>query len=376
MRPILFEIPLPDWMPWDTLPVRGYGAMLALGFLLAILMAAWRARRESENPDHMYNMGMLALVGGILGARVMDVMAHSADYPGWVRGLNVFEGLDWTYAAIGLAVGAVLSLVELLPGSRGRGRRRWIAAGVWGAAAAVVAGRAGFILAARRAAEAKGLTGVLLPYHGFVEAMKITSGGLTVLGGLILATAMVVPYILWMRYRWGVNPLKICDIVAPSLALGLAFGRMGCLLNGCCFGAPGDLPWCHTWPAHSLPHAHYMAQGFKAMPPIHPAQVYAIINALLLLAVLHLAGRWKRRHGVLLGAFFGLYGISRFLLEMIRAGEPTTSLGGLTVWQVTSLVMAAAAGVYLLILPKLPMSDLLWNPPLRNGPSATKKPRP
>jgi len=165
-------------------------------------------------------------------------------------------------------------------------------------------------------------------------------------------------------------------LLGTALALGLAFGRMGCLLNGCCFGAPSDLPWCHTWPAHSIPYGHYLAQGFKVMPPIHPAQVYAIVNALLLLAVLHLAGRWKRRHGVLLGAFFGLYGLSRFLLEMIRAGEPTTSLGGLTVWQVTSLAIAAAAGVYLLILPKLPMSDLLWNPPLRNGPSATKKPRP
>ena len=55
MRPVLFEIPLPDWawVPVESLPIRGYGAMLAIGFLLAILLGAWRARRESENPDHI-----------------------------------------------------------------------------------------------------------------------------------------------------------------------------------------------------------------------------------------------------------------------------------------------------------------------------------
>jgi phosphatidylglycerol:prolipoprotein diacylglycerol transferase len=375
MKPILFEIPLPQWLPLESLAIRGYGAMLALGFLLAILMAAWRARRESENPEHIYNMGMLALVGGILGARLMDVMAHSHDYPAWTRGLNIFEGLHWTYTAAGLALGAALTWLELLPGGRQRGRRRLVAAAAWAAGAAIVAGRAGFIIAARNAALDKGLTGPLLPYQGFVDALKITSGGLTVMGGLILATAMVLPYILWMRYRLGVNPLKIMDIVAPSLALGLAFGRLGCLLNGCCFGAPCDLPWCHTWPAGSIPYAHYVRpESLAAMPTLHPAQVYAIVNALLLLAVLHLASRHKRRHGALLGIFFGLYAVSRFLLEMIRAGEPATAVAGLTVWQVTAVAMAVVAAVHLAVLPRLPMSDLLWNPLPRGRDAQTRRP--
>ena len=51
-------------------------------------------------------------------------------------------------------------------------------------------------------------------YHGFIEALKVTSGGLTVYGGLILALALVIPYLIYLRRRHGVNPLKIADITA------------------------------------------------------------------------------------------------------------------------------------------------------------------
>ena len=80
MRPELLRIPLPDWLPIDALPIRGYGAMLALGFLAAILVAAWRARRENENPDHIYNIAIIALLGGVIGARLFDVIEY-ADIP-------------------------------------------------------------------------------------------------------------------------------------------------------------------------------------------------------------------------------------------------------------------------------------------------------
>ncbi|MBN2583421.1 MAG: prolipoprotein diacylglyceryl transferase, partial [Planctomycetes bacterium] len=197
MRPILFEIPLPDWLPLpvDSLPIRGYGAMLAIGFLLAILLGAWRARRESENPDHIYNIGLLALLGGILGARAMDVMAHADHYPGWLRGFNIFDGLRWTWTVAGAVAGALLAWLEVLPGSHARGRNRYVAVGAWAAVLALAVGRAGHIIAMRHAALDKGLTPDVMPYQGFIDAMKITSGGLTVFGGLILATAMVVPYV-------------------------------------------------------------------------------------------------------------------------------------------------------------------------------------
>jgi len=369
MRPELFRIPLPDWawLPTDSLPIRGYGAMLAAGFLLAILLGAWRARRQSENPDYIYNVGLLALLGGILGARLFDVMTHADQYPDWTRGFNIFEGLKLSWLIGGAAAGGVLAVLGLAPGSKekARGRWRWIATGGWAALLALVLGRAGHIVAVRAAELDKGLPAELLSYNGFLDSLKITSGGLAVFGGLIVATALVVPYLVYIRYRWGVNPLKMADITAASLALGLAFGRMGCFMNGCCFGAPSDLPWCFAWPAGSIPHAHYRHLGFTTMPTIHPAQLYGVVNALLIFLVLHLAYRWKRRHGVVLGAFFGLYAVSRFLLEMVRAGEPAGRVTGLTVWQNISLAVAVGAGIYLLLLRKIPISDLLWSPSLK-----------
>ena len=369
MRPELFRIPLPDWawLPVDSLPIRGYGAMLAAGFLLAILLGAWRARRQSENPDHIYNMGLLALVGGILGARLLDVMAHADQYPDWTRGFNIFEGLKLSWLIGGAAVGVVLTILGLTPGAQARRRSRWLVMGAWATLLGLVLGRAGHIIAVRAAELDKGLPEELLSYNGFLDSLKITSGGLAVFGGLIVATALVVPYLAYIRYRWGVNPLKMADITAPSLALGVAFGRMGCFMNGCCFGAPSNLPWCFSWPAGSIPYEHYSRLDFAAMPTIHPAQLYGVVNALGIFLLLHLAFRWKRRHGVILGAFFGLYAVSRFLLEMIRAGEPGSQVTGLTVWQNVALVVAAAAGISLLLLRKVPMSDLLWSPPLKNS---------
>ena len=369
MRPELFRIPLPDWawLPTDSLPIRGYGAMLAIGFLAAILLGAWRARREGENPDHIYNIGLLALLGGVLGARLFDVMAHADRYPDWTRGFNIFEGLRAWWLIGGAALGGGLAILGLAPGSKekARGPWRWIVTGGWAVLLALVLGRAGYIVAVRAAELAKGRSAELLSYNGFLDSLKVTSGGLTVLGGLIVATALVVPYLVYIRYRWGVNPLKMADITAPSLALGLAFGRAGCFLNGCCFGAPSNLPWCFTWPVGSIPQEYYSRLGFTAMPPIHPAQLYGVLNALLIFLVLHLAFRWKKRHGVVLGAFFGLYAVSRFLLEMIRAGEPDSQVTGLSVWQNIALAVALGAGIYLLLLRKIPVSDLLWSPSLR-----------
>ncbi len=349
MRPVLFRIPLPDWewLPVDALPIRGYGAMLALGFLAAIAVAAWRARREGENPDTIYTLGILALLGGIVGARLFDVMEYADErYQGWTRGLNVFEGVDSLWLVFGGVAGGVLGALGILPtpGKESKARRPIV--GLWAAAFALVAGRG-----ARIAAQPD-------RYRGFIDALKVTSGGLTAYGGMLLAAALIVAYLVYLRYRHGVNPLKMVDIVAPSLALGLAFGRIGCTLNGCCWGAPCDLPWCFTWPEGSLP----WQAGLHG--PIHPAQLYSSFNGLLLFLLLHLFYRRKPRHGVVLGAFFGLYAVSRFLLEYLRSDEAKEYLtflgGGLSISQAVSLFVLVGVVVYFLWLPRLGTSDLLW----------------
>jgi phosphatidylglycerol:prolipoprotein diacylglycerol transferase len=91
----------------------------------------------------------------------------------------------------------------------------------------------------------------------FKAVVNIPQGGLVVYGSLIGAGAAFVYFTL----KHKLPMLAIADMIAPSLVLGLAIGRIGCLLNGCCFGGPCELPWAVTFPAGSPPFARQMEQG-------------------------------------------------------------------------------------------------------------------
>ncbi len=75
--------------------------------------------------------------------------------------------------------------------------------------------------------------------------VDVRKGGLEHYGGLILTILVVLA---WLRWKEKVSIRWYMDIIAPSAALGLAFGRIGCLLNGCCFGGTCDLPWAIRFP--------------------------------------------------------------------------------------------------------------------------------
>ncbi|MEY4916408.1 MAG: Phosphatidylglycerol--prolipoprotein diacylglyceryl transferase, partial [Verrucomicrobiota bacterium] len=79
----------------------------------------------------------------------------------------------------------------------------------------------------------------------FSEIFMVQHGGLVFYGGLIGAALAGSGYLAWKKLPvW-----KIADILAPSIALGSVFGRIGCLMNGCCYGYPCDLPWAIHFPA-------------------------------------------------------------------------------------------------------------------------------
>src|SRR5258708_272933 len=112
----------------------------------------------------------------------------------------------------------------------------------------------------------------------FSEVFMIQHGGLVYYGGLIGATIAVLGYLFWKKLPvW-----KIADILAPSIALGSVFGRVGCLLNGCCYGRACDLPWAIHFPS---PHNTF-PQG------VHPTQLYESFLSLILSAGL----AWLYRH--------------------------------------------------------------------------------
>jgi phosphatidylglycerol:prolipoprotein diacylglycerol transferase len=93
--------------------------------------------------------------------------------------------------------------------------------------------------------------------------LNVSSGGLTFYGGFLFATPVLILYAVWKK----VPVLKGMDIVAPCLMLGLAFGRMGCFLNGCCHGATCDLPVAVRFPYQSNAYVDQFEKGMIDPPP-------------------------------------------------------------------------------------------------------------
>jgi phosphatidylglycerol:prolipoprotein diacylglycerol transferase len=308
------------------LRVHGYGLMMVLGFIAAIVLAQWRARRAGEDPEKLAVCGILALMGGIGGARVAYVMQHWSD--------------------------------EFAP----------------------------------------------LP-HPVLSVMNITSGGLIYYGGVIAVLVLVIGYLLVKR----LPVRRYLDIMAISLMVGLAFGRAGCLLNGCCFGGLCNDGWALAmrFPMYSKPlvklsggpnpyspnedttpvYTHQFHQGLvhpdpalvdatgELIPPgefdarqiriaensyslpVQPAQALGIVNALLIAGVLWGIYRLRGREGQVFAAMLILYPITRFVLEDIRADNlHDLTAGVLTHNQYTSVVTILAGAALLAVLRKLPAS--------------------
>lgn len=93
-----------------------------------------------------------------------------------------------------------------------------------------------------------------------LEVVKFTEGGLVLYGSMI---GGALAYIVLVRL-WKLPGLALADVIAPSLLAGLAFGRLGCLMNGCCYGGESDRPWAITFPRDSIPYMEQVSRGRMA----------------------------------------------------------------------------------------------------------------
>lgn len=175
--------------------------------------------------------------------------------------------------------------------------------------------------------------------------INVTNGGLVFQGAIPVA----IIFCYWNLKRRGVPFLKAADVVMPYVPVGQAFGRMGCLLKGCCHGERADtLPWAISFPPESpayLTHRQHYADfpaGAAWSYPVHPTQLYSVLLLLGMCAVLLLVRRHRPFIGVALPMYFVLYGICRFIVEIYRGdGNPTQSYLGveLTSQQAFCVVM-------------------------------------
>ena len=140
---------------------------------------------------------------------------------------------------------------------------------------------------------------------------------------------------------------------APGIALGHVIGRLGCLMAGCCYGRPADVPWAITF---TDPFA-FANVGTPLNVPLHPTQVYEAGAELIILILLLATERKGRTYpGRTFWGYMLLYAVSRFAIEFYRADE-RGFLMGLSTSQFISVVLAPLSLFMLFYLRRRPSPE-------------------
>ena len=174
------------------------------------------------------------------------------------------------------------------------------------------------------------------------ELLSLVRAGGVFYGGLL--AALVVAMVLVRRYQLRI--WATADLFAPGIALGHVIGRLGCLMAGCCYGRPTDVPWAITF-------TNPLAASNVGTPlgvPLHPTQLYdAGAELVIMIVLLATERRGKPFDGRTFWLYMLLYGISRFIVEFYR-GDERGAIMGVSTSQFVSLVIVPLAVVMLLRL--------------------------
>lgn len=240
MKQTLFYLPTEIF----GLPLFGTG-VLFWAILLAGIFAVLRAAKKKRADDAWF-YATISLAGLFLVKFVGPrLVGDGAGFP--IRGYGVF-------LMLALLISTVLTIW--------RAKRRWnyppdaILSIVFVAAFFGIAGARTFYVVEYwddiRAATFR---------ETLINVVDLTSGGLVVYGSILGGIAAVVLYLKAKK----LPILATLDLFAPALALGVSIGRIGCLMNGCCFGGPCDLPWAISFPAGSPAHVLQMEEGVASL---------------------------------------------------------------------------------------------------------------
>ncbi len=273
MYPIAFMI--------GSFAVHWYGILIGIGFLLSFFLMLKIRKYAGLTTDQVYNIAMIALFAGVIGARLFYV-------------------------------------VQFWDQFRGR---------------------------------------------GLLAILNIHEGGIVFYGGFILAFTAECIYAKWPSVRRmiglkekpsadGAEPRKnisllaLLDVLGPAMALAHAFGRIGCFMQGCCFGrpAPNGFPLAVTFPKETLPAVRYPSLLTDGSAPVYPVQLFESAGNILMCGILLLLLYRRKYAGMIGGVYLILYGVMRFLLEFMR-GDHTDSILGLTPSQFIAVAVAIPGGV-------------------------------
>ncbi len=238
--------------------IPSYGTLVSLGVIIALFVIERLARQQGLNSDHVWNLSLLLIFAGIVGAKLLYIF------------------VNWHYYMQN--PGEILSLATL---------------------------RAGGVFS----------------------------------GGVVLAVIAGTWYIRKHHLPW----LRTADVMAPGLALGHAFGRIGCFAAGCCYGKETHAPWAVTF--HNPLAAEIV--GTPLNIPLHPTQLYEMIVEFANFALLFWLIKNKKFEGQVMGTYLFLYGVARFCLEFLRGDPGRGQLFGtwLTDTQFLALCMIVGGGI-------------------------------
>jgi phosphatidylglycerol:prolipoprotein diacylglycerol transferase len=228
------------------LPVRAYGLLLALSFVVGVLYIKRVVERDKKPFEPYLTIATLMILGGVIGARLFYVLFHLEEFAGnWAATINPFH---------------------------------------------------------------EGQFGI---------------AGLNLYGGVLMALAATI----WYCRRAKLSVLETFDYFSPTLGIGLAITRIGCFLNGCCFGLPTSMPWGIEFPDGSIP--DYVFHGQR----LHPTQIYSSLYGLLLFLFLNWLLPRKKFTGQLVAFLFMAEATFRFFIEDLRyyENEMKFTLDGSTV---------------------------------------------
>ena len=308
MRPILVDFGI-DLPLLGHLDLPSYFVMLSLSFVIG----AWMTRREAPrlglDRERVLDLNIYIVIWAIVGARLLHVIAdgHFQDY------VNL--------CVDNFKVRATEAKVSLCNANS----------------------ECGFDYVCNLAAH------TCHPPRDCFAVFEVWRGGLAYYGGFIAATIFGLTFA--RKHRMGM--WKVADLCSPWIAFGLALTRLGCFLNGCCFGKVAGLPWAVRFPPGSPPweaqrDAHLIT-GSAAALPVHPTQIYlALLNLLAFTVLYFVIRRRKRFDGQVFAWLLILKGVFRSTVEIWRDDERGVLFGWLSTSQIISLPLIAL-GIYLLV---------------------------
>jgi phosphatidylglycerol:prolipoprotein diacylglycerol transferase len=234
-----------------------YGALLAIGFLLALKFAAARGKKQGIETSLTLDLGLYILISALLGAKLLLLI------------------VDWD--------------------------------------------------------------------HYRQDPVSLLRSGGVFYGGLVAAVITS----LWFFRKHNLSAWQMTDIMAPSVALGHAIGRLGCFSAGCCYGKPTSVSWGITF---SNPYSRQIA-GVPLGVSLHPTQLYEAGAEILIFLILLFLTKRKRFDGQIFWTYVALYAVARFIIEFFRGDNRGFVFeGALSTSQFIGILMLGAAITSLAVL--------------------------